>query len=188
MNWLQKIATWQEKGLDASEHLHQAFSVTFRTMDAPKDVFDHVDSGLIYYLTSMRSSTYRAGGKAELGFEPTTTFEYQDFYFVFDDCMYKLQVPLGSSLAFNQNPSFGDKMKHIDIHNLVGILARIYDAEIGVDRSNVGIVRGSDPFQFSASVESMIKADRDDNNFEETLDPTPDPVTSAPVGSPVGVA
>jgi len=175
MNWLQRIATWQEKGLDAAQHLNQAFSVTFRTIDAPKNVFEHVDSGLIHYLTNMRSSTYRAGGRAELGFDPTTTFEYQDFYFVFDDCMYKLQVPLGSSMSFDQNPSWGDKMKMIDTHNLVGILVRIYDEQIGTERSEVGVIRGSDPMQFSMNTESAIKSDRGDNDFEEPLEPDPDP-------------
>jgi len=175
MNWLQKISTWQEKGLDASEHLHQAFMLTFRTIEAPENVFEHVDSGLIYYLTNMRSSTYRGGGRAELGFEPTTTFEYTKFYFVFDDCMYSLEVPLGSSLSWSQNSSFGDKMKMIDTHNLVGILVRNFNVEIGIEHEKIGIVRGSDPLQFSTSVESMIKADRDDNDFEESLEPEPDP-------------
>jgi len=175
MNWLQKIATWQERGLDAGEHLHQAFMVTFRTTDAPKNVFEHVDSGLIYYLSNSYSGTSRGGGRAELGFEPTTTFEYKNFGFVFDDCMYRLEVPLGSSTAFDQNPSLGDKMKMIDVHNLVGTLVRIFDIEVGQEHAKIGVVRGSDPLQFSTSIESMIKSDRDDNDFEESLEPEPDP-------------
>jgi len=173
MNWLQKIATWQQKGLDAGEHLHQAFMVTFRTTDVRENVFEHVDSGLIYYVPSS-SGNFRGGGRAELGFEPTTTFEYKLFYFVFDDCMYMLEVPLGSSLASNQNPSFGDKMKMIDTHNLVGILTRIFNEEVGQEHIKIGVVQGSDPLQFSTNIESIIKSDRDDNDFEEQ-EPEPEP-------------
>lgn len=183
MNWCQKIANWKQRGLDAGEHLHQAFMTMFRTTDVSSNVFEHVDSGLIYYVSSMNSlGSSRGGGREELGFNPKSSFSYKDHYFVFNDRMYRLEVPLGQSSSPFENPALGDKIKQIDIHGLVGTLVRIFDDGVS-EYVKMGVIKGDDPLQFSQNVESVIKADWDDDN--EELSPNVNPIIpdAVPVGS-----
>ncbi len=130
----------------------------------------------------MNSASSRGGGREELGFDPRSTFEYKLYYFVFNDRMYRLEAPLGQSMAFDQNPSFGDKMKQVDIYSLVGTLTRIFD-DGASDYVKLGAIKGSDPLQFSENVKSVIQADTDNDNEEYVPNVNPIIPDAVPVGS-----
>ena len=160
MNWLQKISNWKSRGVDTKEHCHNAFQYKFNTSDAQESILDILDPGIIFYIPDMTNS-YRAGGKEELGFDRTHTYEYAYFYFTAHERMYRLDAPMGESMAFNRMPSLPDKLKLLDNIGLVGHLKRIYDNEDPHNTKDLGVIRGSDPLAFANSVEASIQADKD---------------------------
>lgn len=188
MNWLKR-AQWQAKGLDVGEHLRNVFRIQFQMEPVATRVFDnpHIKSGTMYYLPSM-DHTYRRDGELfpEVNV-PRGTYEHRLFYFVHNDKLYNLNVPIGKCMNYNNASPKEEKMKFLS-HGIMGELKRLYKKS-RISNVPLGEIKSDTPYEFAQQVKSLIESDFDPDDNEEDEELAPEPPSPnmyrSPVNSPV---